>query len=359
MDERDLVWERLHRNGLLCPFDSIIDCVHNLSGVQSQFQQFAEVSIFNRCRKAPRLKDFQSLYDSHDILNLWGQRHTLHMYTPDDWWPICDIYHDKSHSKSYMEKFSEDLLEMYKVVELESRRDTYIDKARILEILDSRMGHLLTENDYLDYLLIRNCCAKGIIFGIPAKPSIRRFASHSAIRERGWKPDAANTEKSLDEMMKRYFRYYGPASLSDFCHWSGLPAGFARNTLTRVAESLSSTSLCGRQYYICGEAELSAANKLFLLGKFDPLFVSYKHKDWIVTEKQAKEIWRSAARVESVILDGAKVIGTWRHTLKGSGMTVNINPMAKISDAAKKRIKAKAEKLASFWEKKLVAVAYL
>lgn len=358
MNGKELIRERLHRNGLLRPFASISDCVDKLVGIQSQFQQFAEVSIFNRCLKAPKLKAFQTLYDRHGIINLWGQRHTLHMYTPRDWGLICDVYHDKFMFPNYTGKFALDFAEMMETIEHEGVEEAYIRKERIIEILTARLGHVLTEEDYLDYLLIRNCCVQGVMFGVPAKPSIKRFASYTTVCGQKWTLDSGSTEKSLGDMMKRYFACYGPASLQDFCHWSGLPVGLAKDALCRVEPELTMQTMNGRAYYTHGEVELAGSNKLFLLGKFDPLFVSYKHKDWIVTKQQEKEIWRSAARVESVVLDGVKVIGTWRHALKGNRMTVTISPMAKISPAAGKRIQRKAEKLAVFWEKQLDAVLY-
>ncbi|MDL2258778.1 winged helix DNA-binding domain-containing protein [Eubacteriales bacterium OttesenSCG-928-K08] len=357
MNEKELIRERLHRNGLNAPFNSITDCVYALSGIQSQFQQFAEVSILNRCKKAPKLQEFQKLYEDHGIINLWGQRHTLHMYTPEDWNLICDIYHDAFFPKAYQERFLQDFEQMMAKIEHDSFEEGYINKSRILEILVNQLGHEQLENDYIDYMLIRHCCAMGLMFGVPAKPSIKQFGSYSAIKSPRWAFDG-DALKALEDIMKRYFKSYGPATLQDFCHWSGLSLGLAKTVFLRVEHELGVKTLNDRTYYTFGEAEPAASNKLYLLGKFDPLFVSYKHKDWIVTRAQELEIWKSAARVEAVVLDGTNVIGTWRHSLKGNKMSINICPMANISAACDKRIKSKAEKLALFWKKELDAITY-
>lgn len=359
MNGKELILERLHRNGLLNPFDSISDCVYSLSGIQSQLQQFAEVSIFNRCSKSPKQKEFQRLYDSHGILNLWGQRHTLHMYVPEDWDMISDVFHDKFVFKRYADRFSSELTEMIATIESEGIERTYIDRGRITEILHSKIGDVLSEEDYLDYMLLRNSCIQGAIFGVPAKPSIKHFGSYTAIGKERWTRNEEHAETSLDELMRRYFQYYGPASVQDFCHWSGLTLSVANNAFFRIESELEVKEMNGRKYYSYGNIEMTNSKRLFLLGKFDPLFVSYKHKEWIVTKEQEKAIWRSPAIIESVILDGTSVLGTWRHSLKGKGMSVNITPLTKISAGAEKRIEKSAKRLALFWERQLDGITYL
>ncbi len=62
--------------------------------------------------------------------------------------------------------------------------------------------------------------------------------------------------------------------------------------------------------------------------------------------------------MEAVILDGAKLIGTWRHSLKSGKMTICVEPLTAISDKTKERIYAKAMKLSRFWDKELEGVIY-
>lgn len=134
----------------------------------------------------------------------------------------------------------------------------------------------------------------------------------------------------------------------------------ARKSLKSVEPNLNRTNTTERVYYTFGEIEVKNSRKLFLLGKFDPLFVSYRHKDWIVTEEQQKQIWRNAGHVEAVIFEGAKLLGTWRHSLKGDKLTISVEPMAStITDKAKEKIQSKAEKLARFWRKELESVIYV
>ncbi len=359
MNIKDLAAERLFRNGLPAPFTSPQDCIRNLGGIQSQFQQFAEISIRNRCAPAPSVHDLAELYRNHRILNLWGQRHTLHMYIKEDWDTICHVYHNRFYGKKYRELFPAEFDGIMKQLGRECQERNSISKKDLLEMAIPRVEHLLTENDYFDYALIRHCCVTGLFFGLPEKPSIKTFVSHRKIRDRRWEKDENQELPAAEQLMSRYFEFYGPASLEDFRHWAGLPAGLSKKILDRIRNKLEVRTFDNTEYFSLGNIPPSGKardNKLFLLGKFDPLFVSYRRKDWIVPEEHQKAVWQSSARVEAVVLEGTKALGTWRHIMKGKQMDLQVFPFGIISAASRKRITRKAEELAAFWGKELGTV---
>ncbi|QQO08761.1 DNA glycosylase AlkZ-like family protein [Breznakiella homolactica] len=359
MNTKDLALERLCRNGLLNPFVSPLDCIRNLGGIQSQFQQFAEVSIRNRCTPSPAIQDLAELYRSHRIINLWGQRHTLHMYTAEDWDLVCHVYHNRFFGKNYRDIFPKEFAGILENLNRECRDRDRIAKKDVREITNRYMENLLTENDYFEYALIRHCCVTGLFFGLPEKPAIKTFVFHRAVRENRWEKDINRELPAVGELMARYFEFYGPASLEDFRHWAGLTAGLSKKALDLIRDRLSARTFDGTEYYSLGDiprAEKAESGGLFLLGKFDPLFVSYRRKDWIVPEKSQKAVWQSAARVEAVVLDGTKALGTWRHSMKGKQMDLRVFPFGTISAASRKRINRRAEELAFFWGKELGSV---
>jgi hypothetical protein len=65
----------------------------------------------------------------------------------------------------------------------------------------------------------------------------------------------------------------------------------------------------------------------------------------------------SAGRVDSVILNGIEVSGTWRHSSKGRQMTIQLFPFREISKNELRQIQEKAEKLAKFLKKELLGIA--
>ena len=297
-------------------------------------------------------------YRPHNLINLWGQRKTLHMYIAGDWDMICDIYHDRTYIQNQLslhQEFFEDIAEQVRITATAEKR---ITRSQIDAFVSACAPASLKENDFLTYMVLSYLSVNGVIFGIPAKPSIQEFACSSTLNKAHWQRDAEKFAASLDEMMRRYFRYYGPATMQDFSHWSGLPILAFREVFGSLEPSLTAATLDKRTYYSFGSIEVKNSQKLSMLGKFDPLFVSYCHKDWVVAPEQQKRIWRSAGHVEAVILDGVRLVGTWRHVRKGGRIIVCVEPLATISEGAKKRIEAKSKKLARFWGKELESVVY-
>lgn len=358
--DKQLVLWRLYNNGLLHPFKTPLECVYALAGVQSQFQQFAEVSIANRCGTAIGMQQLQELYANYEILNLWGQRNTLHMYTQGDWDMLCDVYSTqypylRKHQQSNPSGFAALMQKVAQVCEEQGS----ISKEELKNIT----LEFDNESPYFASGIAALSGLNGQLFGFVEKPSIKRFVSYKKVKPCCWQYSPEAQDKARQQLMLRYFKYYGPATLADFCHWSGLPVGAAKTSFNSIQPELVPYVHKEREYYVhssCVIPTISETpdNAVFLLGKFDPLFVSYRHKDWIVPKEQEKLIWRTAAWVEAVILIGTRVAGTWRHEVKGKTISFTFFPNGRITVAEKKKILAKAKSLAVFWNKQLQNVTY-
>lgn len=357
---QEIILQRLARNGLSVPFTQPLDCARALAGMQSQFQQWAEVSIMNRCSSSASTQDLAAFYQSHDIINLWGQRHTLHMYVKEDWDTVSDLYEPVVSGKNYANKrFPDDFAYLMDRIADECSVTHQLPKKKLMALINERMQDRYSEKEGFDYTLTTLCCLRGIFFGLPEKPGIKTFISRSRICAEPWRTDEKRASAALENFMLRYFQYYGPATLADFSHWSGLPQVTAKRCLASLNDKLTTYAYSGRNFFTHKPLENELpGDAVFLLGKFDPLFVSYRHKDWIIPEQLQKQVWRNAGWVEAVILDGEKAVGTWRHTLKGRKMSLEVNQFTKIKAASRKKVQAKAEKLAAFWEKTLDSVVF-
>lgn len=61
-----------------------------------------------------------------------------------------------------------------------------------------------------------------------------------------------------------------------------------------------------------------------LLGKYDPLLLAHKYKDWIIDPTDSAKVWRSGGRVEAVVLVDGQIAGTWRYRRKTHAIDVTI-----------------------------------
>jgi hypothetical protein len=369
MTKEKIIYLRLLKNGLLRPFDSIQSCVHNLIGIQSQFQQFGEISIFNRMSSPPDMDTLNKLYSSHEIVKIWGQRTTVHMYSIDDWENMADIFFGSIPViNKYRSENPEEFDFLLSLLDKEGKKRKILSKKDILKIVEENSSNSDEDKSGLMYTLIIQSALKRILFGYPERPHTKNFVHYDHINKKEWNFDIEKQSKTLKNIMLRYFTYYSPATLQDFCHWSGLKKSFAEKHFDEIKSSLEELAFNKRKYYIPkndkdflslkNNDEFNNNNEVFLLGKFDPLFVCYKHKDWIASPSQEKEIWRGSAIVEAVLIIGNRLSGTWRYETKGKNINFNIFLFEKIKAAEKKKIIQKAENLALFQKKNIGEVNF-
>lgn len=360
--KQDIRKIRLYKSGLVKPFADIKECAGNLFGIQAQAQQFGEISIFNRVCGVTQEK-LQNLYKKHELIKIWGQRMTVHMYNAADWKTVHQVYGSRSNFviKGWEDKdgWLEKLIN--KIDKLTAKKPAL--KKDIASLIEKNVPHI--KNEFRDYSVILQATLEGVIFGIPDMPQTKYFAHRNkCIKDKDfslWKKDI---EKSTQKLILNYFKNYGPATLNDFCHWSGLNKSEAKAAFEKIEDKLFCDRIDGGAYYIMkGDKDIESFKDLKtaevkLLGKFDPLFVAYCDKSWIADAKQQKAIWRPAGHVEAVVIINGDLAGTWRYEMKGSKLNFNAGLFSSVSKEDKKKISLEAEKLSGFLSKKLGKVTF-
>ncbi len=364
MTKEKIIYLRLLKNGLLRPFDSVQSCIHNLIGIQSQHQQFGEISIFNRTEPALDSAYLTDLYSSHKIVKTWGQRTTVHMYSIEDWENISDVFFGSIPviNKCRNEN-PEEFDRLLTLLDNEGQKKKILSKKDILEITEKNSGGFSFDTNGLMYSLILQSTLSGILFGLPEMPHTKSFIHYDSINKKKWEFNNDKHAETLKNIMLRYFTYYSPATLADFCHWSGLKKSFVEGKFNEIKNSLEEFSFDNKKYYLPKNDEdlLSLKNdngfndnkEVLLLGKFDPLFVCYRHKDWIASPAQEKEVWRTSAIIEAVFLIGNRLSGTWRYETKGKNINFNFFMFKKVNASERKKLIKKAENLALFQKKNI------
>lgn len=237
-----------------------------------------------------------------------------------------------------------------------------IDKKSLVRFIEENADNI--EHNFRDYSVILQASLNGLIFGVPQSPHTQYFAHRSAcISENDYKTWKEDQDYAIDYLLTNYFHHYGPATLADFCHWSGLSQKDCRVPFERIKDKLMSLVCEGKTYYLFSEdkglLEQSYPVKFVkLLGKFDPLFVSFSDKTWIATPVQQKAIWRPAAHIEAVLLVNEKLKGTWRYSIKGHSIDFTFYLFSPVTDGDKKKIDKEAQRIAAFLSKTINKIMY-
>ena len=145
-------------------------------------------------------------------------------------------------------------------------------------------------------------------------------------RRDNWLPDLRfrprTRIKSLEELLVRYLRTFAPATLSDFAHWTGLPAATVRETAAGAGRLLVHVAVEGHSSPLLVLAEdtdvlqksLPDVPAVTLLPKFDAMLLAWKDPSRVLDGGDHAAVFRPAGQIEAVVLLRGKAAATWRVT---------------------------------------------
>ena len=167
----------------------------------------------------------------------------------------------------------------------------------------------------------------------------------------GLPPDAPPVEDPGAELARRFLRAYGPARPKLLADWAGLASSHAKALWERAGD-LIPIDLEGRSAWALAAdrpalAEDSAPAALRLLANLDPLNAARDRELLVPDPELRKRIWRQLGG-PGTVLAGAEVVALWRPAKKGKRLVVTVEPLTKLTAAARDELAAEADRLAPF-----------
>lgn len=359
----DLAWERIRRSGLVEPFASPVEVARALIGVQSQFIVPAGLAIRNRSdARLTALGLDAHLQDRRELIRLWGQRKTVHIYDTEDWAVIVSAcraipsYRDRltdllDRDEAELEAALGRVEQILKGVERACRADLVAADASL--------------RPWLEYgnMLLVDLARRGLACHAATVGSQSYFAHRNV-----WLPDIEWNPPSIDEagrdLARRYFRNYGPATVSDFAFWLGARAGDAKAWASALGEELLQVPADGETMldWAGGMGRVAPARPprrdwpVRLLHRFDPMLLAYKNKGWLIDEERYKTVWRKAGYVEAVIFQAGRIAGTWGYKKKAGGIEIWLEPFTTPPKKTLAILEKEAAGVAAYFELPLVGI---
>jgi len=345
-----IAYLRARQSGLIEPYADPAACAGILSGIQSQILHAAYTALGSRCPPGLTAADTEDmLLRDRTLLGGWGQRGTLHLYTPENrrlW--LSALGGKASWFRRKYEAGGGDFEALRAAVlgELSGReRFTRSDLSGVAgrfgaEVLSAWGGILI------------DLSMQGLVchLGRRGNETLYGFLPEGAGSLPLPEADAANTA-----LTEAYFRAYGPAGLADFCHWRGVARSRAlpwfracTHRLTEYAPGL----------WMHRESQPPPpdppADFVRLLYRFDPLLLAYSDKSWLVAEPSLeKRIWQKAAHVNPVVLGPRGALGLWNYQKKGQkDLAFSFEPFGPWSPAERSAVDAETERIAAFWQRR-------
>lgn len=159
----------------------------------------------------------------------------------------------------------------------------------------------------------------------------------------------------LEIFLEAYFTFYGPASLADAAHFFGISQTCLDH---RELHNLRSFDYFGRSYYYKVWQNGANIPELLILGKFDPLLVSYKYKELLIAPDDQPLIWKKAGQISALILIKGQLRATWSMSVKGSAIDFKVQAKQKISQKHQASIRRNFRNYARWMGKKMRKVNF-
>jgi hypothetical protein len=202
--------------------------------------------------------------------------------------------------------------------------------------------------------VVRQAIVEGLICYGP-----EREGETALIRTADWlgqQKDWSERE-AQQELLRRYLRAYGPATLRDFAYWSGFSIGEARPVWESLREEMTEFAGAGGGGKGCAALARDGKRLLnshlrepavSLLPNFDVYLLGHADKSNLLDLRHYQCVFRKGAWISPTVLLNGRVAGVWSSEIRGKRLRVSVQPFEKLSARVRAHIKEEGEALGQF-----------
>jgi len=333
MDQLRIVRRRIREQRLVGePFDTAADVVGFLGAMQSQEFAEAKWSISERTGGLTEA-EVDDAFDRGEILRTHVLRPTWHFVTPADIrWMLAltaPRVHAGNRSRYRDLGLDEDALARSHELLAQALEDG--DPRTRQELGEALAGAGVdTEGQRLAHTMMHAELEQLIVSGPRrGKQHTYLLLDHRVPHAVDWAP-----EDLVAELALRFFTSHGPATMRDFCWWSGLKVADARAGVEAAGEHLAALHEDGTPWHAAADPPPGAdTGGAFLIPMYDELGVGYRDLRMVM----AKQPPRDGLMSRPVVIDGATV-GSWKRTLSAKAAVVEATLFTGLSKSEKEKL---------------------
>jgi hypothetical protein len=168
---------------------------------------------------------------------------------------------------------------------------------------------------------------------------------------------ARERDDALRELVRRYLRGHGPATVKDLSWWSGFTMADLRTALRNLGDEVRSGELDGITYWSLADEGGSArpVRGAHLLQTYDELVVGFSESRFVgdPAGPKAREAWLGRDLPSGVFLVNDRVGGHWRRTMNAKGADVQVSFYDDPAKSAETAVKREADRLGRFFGRRV------
>ncbi len=357
MTTPELIRHRLINQQIIAtPFSKPEQIVSWLVAMQAQEYAMAKWAIGLRLPGAHN-EIIEKTCDEGKILRTHLLRPTWHFVTPADIRWLLALTAPQVHAKSAY---------MYRQTSLDSKifkksndtiaraleGDKHLTRTELQAALKEKK--IIADGFKLGYLMMNAELEQIICSG---KRRGKQF-TYALISERAPKARILSREESLIELFSRYFQSRGPATLQDFCTWSGLSLKQAQLALESCGRKIVAETIDGKKYWLSTSSPALKGKSFdnraasFLMPDYDEYGMSYKDRSAIFDEEaHAAALSRGNPIFNRMIIGDGKIVGTWKATMENKKLIVKTVPFKSLTKALAAKVDAAVCRFERYLEK--------
>jgi winged helix DNA-binding protein len=343
----DIVRQRL-RNQRLASSDlqRPADVVAWLGAVQSQDFPGAKWALGQRARGVTDA-DVNEAFDAGQILRTHILRPTWHFVAPADIRWILALTSPRVHARNgpYYRKF-----------ELDDR--TFAKSRGVIEraleggrqLTRPELGAALRRAGIeWDGVRLAHIVMHAELDGVICSGARRdKQFTYMLLAERAPQARTRDREDALAELTRRYFTSHGPATLRDYCWWSGLTKGDARAGVELLKNTLVEEVVDGLRYWYAPDAARvrRRAPRAFLLSNYDEYLVAHQDRGCVI--ESPRSMPKGPVEYPHQLLVDGKVRGCWKRTAGKQSAAADVRPYRPLDKSEAAAVDAIADRYSRF-----------
>lgn len=349
---------RLQRHHLLGrPPQDLVTICRDLCGVQAQIMSAAQLQLWARNPAITPAMVNDALWQQRSLVKTSLMRQTLHLIPTEDF-PLYIAAHKRSRVKSVLSIMARCNVTSVEADELsalilQALSAGPASRTVITSAVRSKVSKRVRAWMDKVWSIVRLPVFEGLVCYGPGEGNEATF-----IRTEHWLPAQERIDEvpAQTELLRRYLSAYGPATLKDFAHWSGISMAEVRALKPLLETELTEQNglLLLRKDVKILNAASSDGSSVHLLPYFDVYLLAHAVKDHFLETSVYKRVYRNQGWVSPVVLIGGKIAGVWTYKLSRQTFTIEVELFGRISPAVRKEIGHQAEALAGFFQRGLL-----
>ena len=331
--------------------------MQRMIGVQAQVMSAAELALWARV-DGLRPADVQTaLWQERTLVKTWAMRGTLHLFTAEDL-PLVVAARNAREGRYWPTYFASYgifepeyqalLAAIPQVLGSEPMTREQLAVAVAQQTGIEALRRALSESSWGTAFKPSAFCGD-LCFG-PTQGRNIAFVRPSAWLGR-WREVAPQV--ALQEVIRRYFSVYGPATPQDFSRWWGWATLKARKAFKALEDELEAVDVEGWQAFaLCSTLEPMARLSATGIVRLLPMFDAYTHGllDYapLLPSAFRSLVFRPQAWISAVVLVDGRISGVWEYKVKRSSTLVKVRMFAPTTALVREAIVAEAERLNDF-----------